>query len=518
MKSPAIIPLILFSFLASVPVCAQAPSLYQQGLMALQQNRPSDALAALTAAEGQNPRDAAIRNFRGIALAQLGRNDEARSEYREAIQLNPRLTDACRNLGHLEWTDGHAEAARSALKKALEISPDDPFAHYYLARVELDAQNYPQAVGHLDKSKSVWPSDAGFYLEAAEGYASAHRTTDARALLARVQQADLSAAKSVLLGILHITCQQPDEAIAVFQRLKTQSMSADWSQIDLALAYLQVHQPAEAQKAALSIAKENRSREAWTLIGIAEAEMQRHEDAIQAFRSAAEIAPQEEDVWLNLTRELMEELHYVDAVAAAQEAASHVPRSYALRLRLGAAYMKAARYQEAEQVFRDLIDKGDPEPTSAVGLAQVLMREGKPEDAAGVLDEAEKRLGPTFLLAYFRGIMLSRAGKPREALEPLLEAVRLNPHSAVAYQWLGKAELQASQTDKAIVDLNQALKLDPGNQAARRLLARAYAIRKQPDQAEKYLREIKPDEVPRTVGEESADFLIPAWEMPPAAP
>ncbi len=515
MKSPSI---ILFAVLASASVCAQTLSLSQQGLMALQQNRPLDALSAFTAAERENPRDAAIRNFRGIALAQLGQGDEARAEYREAIQLNPRMTDAYRNLGHLEWTEQHSDSARAALKKAVELSPDDLFAHYYLARVELDLSNYRAAIDHLDKSKSVWPTDAGFYLQVAAGYASLQRTADARALLARVPQSDLTAPQSAQLGALHISCQQPDEGLAIFQRLNAQYLNADWAQLDLALAYLDAHQPGEAERTALSIPKENRSGDAWTLIGIAEAEMQRHEEAIQAFRRATEVAPQNEDAWLNLSRELMEELHYVDAVAAAQQAIEYLPVSYTLRLRLGAAYMKAARYKEAEEVFRDLIAKGDPEPTSAIGLAQVLMREGKPEEAATVLDEAQERLGPAFLLTYFRGIMLSRAGKPQEALQPLREAVRLNPHSAVAYQWLGKAELQASQTEGAIVDLNEALKLDPDNQTARRLLARAYAIRKQPDQAQKYLREIKPGEVPKTVGDESADFLFPTWKMPVAVP
>ncbi len=514
MKSLAIIS--LFAVLSRVSVSAQTLSLYQQGLMALQQNRPAEALTALTAAERENPRDAAIRNFRGIALAQLGRSDEAAGEYREAIRLAPQMVDAYRNLGHLEWTERQPEPARAALKKALKISPRDPFAHYYLARVELDLRNYQEAVDHLDKSKSVWPPDADFYLEAAAGYANMHRTADGRAVLARVPQSDLTLPQSVQLGALHIVCQQADEGIAVFQRLKTQFMNANWAQFNLALAYLEAHQPVEAERTACAIPKAKRSGRTWTVIGIAEAEMRRHEEAIQAFRGAAEIAPQEEDAWLNLTRELMEELHYVDAVAAAQQAVDHLPGSYALRLRLGAAYMKSARYQEAEEVFRDLIAKGDPEPTSAIGLAQVLMREGRPEEAAAVLEEAEKRLGPTFLLVYFRGIMLGRAGKPEEALQPLREAVRLNPQSSVAYQWLGKAELRALQVDKAIVDLNEALKLDPDNQAARRLLAQAYAIRKQPDLAAKYLREIKPGEVPKTMGDESADFLFPTWEIPPA--
>ena len=513
MKRPAII--LIFATLSRVPGAAQTLSLYQQGLIALQQNRAPEALDALTAAEKENPRNAAIRNFRGIALAQLGRGDDAAREYREAIRLNPQMVDAYRNLGHLEWTERHPDPAREALKKALDLSPDDPYAHYYLGRVELDLKNYPEAVGHLDKSKSVWPQDAQFYLQAAAGYASLHLTADARGVLARVQHFNLTHTQSVRLGALRIACQQPEEGIAVFQRLETQYPNADWAQFDLALAYLEANQPAEAERTARSIPESKRSGAAWTVIAIAEAEMQRHEEAIRAFRNAAEIAPQEEYRWLDLTRELMEKQLYVDAVAAAQQALDHLPRSYALRLRLGAAYLKSARYKEAEDVFRDLIANRDPEPTSAIGLAQVFMREGRPEDAAEVLDEAQKRLGSSFLLVYFRGIMLGRAAKPEEAVQQFREAVRLNPRSAEAHQWLGKAELRARQVDQAIVDLKEALRLDPNNQPAGRLLAQAYAIRKQPDQAAQYLRKIGPGEVPKTVGDESADFFFPAWESPP---
>jgi tetratricopeptide (TPR) repeat protein len=516
MKSPAIVSLIVI--LSSVAFSAQTPSLYQQGLLALQQNHPAEALTVFTAAERQNPRDASIRNFRGIALAQLGRSDDAAGEYREAIRLDPQMVEAYRNLGHLEWSQGHLDPARAALRKALELSPDDSYAYYYLGRLELDDRNYVAAMEHLDKSKAVWPRDFEFYLQAAAGYVALHRTADGGALLARVQQSDLNDLQSVRLGALRIACQQLGEGLVVFQRLKAHYPNAEWAQFDLALADLDARQPAEAESAAGSIPEAKRSAAAWTVIAIAAAEMQQHEEAIRAFRKAAEIAPQEEDLWLNLTRELMGQLHYVDAVAASQQAVSHLPRSYALRLRLGAAYLKSARYKEAEEVFRDLIAKGDPEPMSAIGLAQVLMLGGRPGDAAEVLAEAQRRLGALFLLAYFRGIMLGRAAQPEEAVLQLQEAVRLNPQSAEAYQWLGKAELRTGKVDLAIVDLNEALRLDPHNLAARRILAQAYAIRKQPDQAAKYLQEIKPEEVPRTIGDESADFLFPAWESPPAAP
>jgi Flp pilus assembly protein TadD len=67
---------------------------FQRGLIALKEGRFEAALQELTAAESQHPSDAAVRNFRGIALAGLGRNAEAVSEYQVAIRMDPRMGDA----------------------------------------------------------------------------------------------------------------------------------------------------------------------------------------------------------------------------------------------------------------------------------------------------------------------------------------------------------------------------------------------------------------------------------------
>ena len=115
---------------------------FQRGLTALKENRLEDAFAELTAAEREHPDDARVRNFRGILLVRMGKNAEAASEYQEAIRLDPLLEDAYRNLGFLRWTEHQLVPAREALERAVKLSPDDSFAHYYLGRVELDAQRY----------------------------------------------------------------------------------------------------------------------------------------------------------------------------------------------------------------------------------------------------------------------------------------------------------------------------------------------------------------------------------------
>src|SRR5258708_39017128 len=84
---------------------------FQRGLNALKENRLEAALVELTAAERGEPDDPRIHNFRGIVLARLGQSTESAAEYREAVRLDPRMEDAYRNLGFLEWTDHNLQTA-----------------------------------------------------------------------------------------------------------------------------------------------------------------------------------------------------------------------------------------------------------------------------------------------------------------------------------------------------------------------------------------------------------------------
>src|SRR5664279_1618055 len=111
---------------------------FQKALTALLQNHYAEALEDLTDAEREHPGDPRVHNFRGIALAAMGKNDSAIAEYRESVRLDPRMEDAYRNLGFLEWMEHQLDAARKTLERAVELAPDDSFAHYYLGRVLLD--------------------------------------------------------------------------------------------------------------------------------------------------------------------------------------------------------------------------------------------------------------------------------------------------------------------------------------------------------------------------------------------
>jgi Flp pilus assembly protein TadD len=497
---------------------------FQKGLTALKESRLEDALAEFTAAEREHPEDARIRNFRGILLVQTGRNAEAAAEYQEAIRLDPSLEDVYRNLGFLRWTEHQLGPARDALQHAVELSPDDSFAHYYLGRVELDAQQYEQAFHELEISRQPLPSESAFLIQAATGYVALGRRADARKALEQLMKLRLGDAQTIAVASLLLSIHENDSAIRILETLnKDRGVTpASWARFDLALAHLLSGSYVEAAKEGLLYANSLRAAgpesielaQAWSLVGVADAHLNRGEESVEALRKASTFAPHEEEYWLNLTRELMELSRFPEAVAEAQNGLAANPKSYALRLRLGAAYLAAGRYAESESVFRDLVAAGDPLPFGYVGLAQVLLRTGRAAEAATELADAEKKQGAKFLLSYFRGLALARAAKSEEALAAFQQAVRLDPKNAEAHANLGKTQLTLGHVHEAIPELLGALRLDPGNTQAKRLLSQAYRRAGDAQNAAKYA-ESSTESPAEPLNDLVGEFFLPEWRFPP---
>ena len=509
---------------SAAPQPAIADQNFQQGLLALQEKHFQTALDKLSAAEQEHPTDPRVRNFRGIALAELGETAEAAAEYREAIRLDPKLADAYRNLGFLEWTEQQLEAARMDLQRAVELSPDDSFVHYYLGRVHLDAQRYPEAFDELARSRVPWPDDAVLLIKAATGYTSIGRTEDARRTLGRLRDRPLTDAQASQTAALLLRVNREDEAIRLLKKIASgNSFSKTWAQFDLAMAHLLARDYEKADSEARAYigslkqpdTSQSQAAQAWCLIGIANARLGRAQHAVDAFQQAANLAPSQEENWLNLTRELMAVSRYPEAIEAVQQGLACYPKSYALHLRLGATYLAAGRYAEAEAVFRDLVAAGDPLPTGYVGLAQVLLRTGRADEAASELAAAQQKLGPNFLVSYFRGLALEHAAQPTEALSAFQDAVKLDPKSAEAHLGVGQAKLALGQPREAIPELESALQLDPKNLQARRLLSMAHRKAGDVTSAKKYAQATSSEPAAAPTNDLVMDFFLPAWQSPP---
>jgi Flp pilus assembly protein TadD len=521
---PPIVQILVCSNVSAAEQMTDELNAFQKGIAALKDNRMQEALTEFTQAEREHPTDALIRNFRGIVLVRIGQTPEAEAEYREAVRIDPHMADAYRNLGFLKWTEHQLEPAREALQHSLQLVPGDSFAHYYLGRVELDAQNYVAAIQELSASGMQLPADPIFSMQLAAAYITLGRNQEARLSLRQLTNIPLNGAQSIHEASLFLQLHDNNSAIAAIQQWNAIAAPGENScrQFDLALVHLLSGNYEKAIEGAYQYnnspsqqdLNSPQSAEAWTIIGIAASHLKQTDRALNSFRHATDAVPGNEEYWLNLTRELMDLSRYSEAIASVQQGITANPKSYALHLRLGAAQLAAGQYAEAETVFSDLVNAGDPLPTSYVGLAQVLLRTGRPEEAASELAAAEQKLGPTFLLSYFRGLALDRAGKPVEALRAFQQAAKLNPSSSEVHLSLGKMQLGFGHLNDAIAELQESLRLDPKNDQAKRLLSKAYARTGDTKRAAALA-------VPSTSSTSSTepdllgDFFVPQWQMPP---
>lgn len=87
---------------------------------------------------------------RAVILSEhLGRTEAAEAELREAVRLNPQFLGAWLNLGMLHEDGGHAEQARRAYEKALEIHPRNGRALARLADLDVFTGAAETAVARL---------------------------------------------------------------------------------------------------------------------------------------------------------------------------------------------------------------------------------------------------------------------------------------------------------------------------------------------------------------------------------
>ncbi len=80
-----------------------------------------------------DPRDAAAHNGLGVALAALGRLDEAVAAFRRVIAIDPRIAAAHVNLGNALKNQNKTDEAVLEYRRAIEIDPRAAVAHNGLA-------------------------------------------------------------------------------------------------------------------------------------------------------------------------------------------------------------------------------------------------------------------------------------------------------------------------------------------------------------------------------------------------
>ena len=114
-----------------------------------------DAEAAFKRSLELNPNYATAHHWYATLLSIRGDLDAAKSEMRKALELNPISHNFLADLGQLHYFAGEYAEAETYCLKALEIYPDFAFGHLYLHYIYLKTGQYEKAVIAIAKADAI---------------------------------------------------------------------------------------------------------------------------------------------------------------------------------------------------------------------------------------------------------------------------------------------------------------------------------------------------------------------------
>ena len=117
-----------------------------------------------------SPNNAAAKNGLTLSLLAQGRFTEAEEACRQALSLDPLLTDLWFNLGRITVGTGRYKEAEEAFRKGLELQPNASRFHTYLATLDI-LQNRPaQAMANAQlENEGFWRDYAVALVQQAQG-------------------------------------------------------------------------------------------------------------------------------------------------------------------------------------------------------------------------------------------------------------------------------------------------------------------------------------------------------------
>lgn len=128
------------------------------GRLALETRRPDLAIELLAVAAHEDPQNGGTLAFLGMALATVGRLEEAEAQFRRALAVSPDLPEAHINLAGTLERQGRYQEALPFARRGAELSPHHPRVHCNLGIVLYHLGQIDESIAALRRAVALDPS------------------------------------------------------------------------------------------------------------------------------------------------------------------------------------------------------------------------------------------------------------------------------------------------------------------------------------------------------------------------
>jgi tetratricopeptide (TPR) repeat protein len=438
--------LVAFSFLAICAVAVPTTAWAQTGadatsISAIQSAlRAGDNDQALTLVHTQLqawPKDVRLWTLEGIALAHLGRNQDALVAYNKALAISPDYLAALEGAAELEYKAGSSRAI-PLLQRILKVRPEEPTTHAMLAALAYKKHDCATAVEHFQKSGPVLSSQPN----ALEEY-----------------------------GACLMDLQKPDDALPVFEQILTLLPDDPHARYNLAVVQFSAHHNTDAITT-LQPLLQAPDPDVLDLASAAYEDTGDTPRAVSLLRQAIIASPQKAKYYVDFAALSFKHESFQVGVEMVDAGLTQLPKAASLYIARGILYIQIGQFEKGQADF-EAANRLDPNQASAAvaeGLAQ-LQASNLGQALKTVETELKAHPNDAFL-HYLKAEIISQGGPAvgspefNEAVKAASRAVQLQSDFPLARNVLGNLYLQSGQNERAIEQCRIVLRENPNDQIA----------------------------------------------------
>ncbi|HUN74192.1 MAG TPA: tetratricopeptide repeat protein [Steroidobacteraceae bacterium] len=380
--------------------------------------------------------------------------------YQAAVDAQPGNAEASADLARLLVLGGAPEQAERVLEPALRTHPNDPALLTLRAAARDVLGNQAGAVADADRALKLAPTN----LEAIQVRAGLYR-----------HAGDLAGALAL---VSRGTAKHPE------------STELREALVDL---YSAAGQPARAERelhALIALAP----REPRYRFQLADFDLHQHRlnDAQQALEQGVKSLPQDNNLKLGLVSFVSAQRTRAQGEQLLRGFIAREPDNYDLRLGLGALLERSGAVKEATETYQEIVRRDGTGPKGLIArdrLARIALAQSRPDDAAELIAQVLKESPRDNDALVLHGEMALARSNTAAAITDFRTVLRDQPRAAQIYRLLAAALVASGDTALAEESLRNAIDVAPADATLRIELAQTMLKARQIDQAVTVLEE-----------------------------
>ena len=323
------------------------------------------AVFLLYGAEAARGQDKAVNDQFRQATEDMrsGRLDDAATGFSSVVHTSPTFAEAHLNLGLVREEQGKNEEAIASFQKALAIKPRLRGANLFLGIAEYRLNNLDKAISALRKETSFYPSDANAWM---------------------------------WLGVVQLAKERPEEAAEALDK----AAKLDPTNVDILYDRGRAHLLISKNSYEKMFKADPNSWRVHQVLAQADAESDRHTDAIAEYEAAIKLAP----------------------------------RQPGLHEELGIEYRNAGQIEAADAQYRAELDIDANNHGARFKLGTLQLERGRPEEAKKLIETALQQNPNLPDAHYYLGRAQMQLGNNEEALASFKVVLSSNPDSEIEQQ------------------------------------------------------------------------------------